>query len=430
MKDWGCRMKKSSKIISALLMAILSASCSVPPQQQVDHNEVPDIPPIEKPVDLPEQPEEPFIPEEPEVPEILFHKTDSIDDFDKANLHEITDKAVISHIEEMFPDSPSYLDKTEKSDEDIFKAIIPIEIDPSIEKEIVDLMIGSIKDAEVVKKYVNRFNSDFYRISDQALYFTRVRNYYILAAEIAINLLFTELNLELDKMSGDIQKIKEFQEQEFTSRIMAAYSSIKEILRFTSEIVEDKDERDRYLINLESIKKEVREQVEQVNLRIQRIVKDEASDFEDYVEKINEETVYIEQQKILLNMLEDISNLVYVFSNGSKSKEFSFATYNEYIDKSNRVRDDLKAWHQNHFVEFGVDLENKKVDKDGIAGIISYIPGVFKKDWRKRELDELFVNTVMEQTKEIAFIAEQPRSLSQENVVLVIMGGKYYYMHP
>lgn len=55
---------------------------------------------------------------------------------------------------------------------------------------------------------------------------------------------------------------------------------------------------------------------------------------------------------------------------------------------------------------------------------------MFNKDWRKKELDDTVIEVIKEQIKEDAYTDEQPRVLSNENVRLIIMDGKFYYMYP
>ncbi|WP_312652598.1 hypothetical protein [Proteiniclasticum sp.] len=426
-------MKQSIKIISLILMMTTTISCSSISQGKVDNNDVPSTEPpntSEGTTEKPTIPEEPEQPQELEAPKILFELVDGKDNFEKKKLHEITDSEVISQIEKMFPDSQDLLTKSYGEDGDVFRTTIPLEISPGISKEIIDLIDGIINDPALIKKYTDMFNSDFSKITDQTQYFKIVRSYYLLASEIALDFLFKEISIELDNMDDDIQEIKKFQDQEFKSRIMSSHSRIKEISTFTSEIVENEEIRKRNLDNLEQLKEDVMQQIDQVNLNISDTIKGELDGFDKYVEKINDESILIEYQRVLINLLEEISNLMFVLSLGDLSEDLGFSTYKEYIIKANEARVDLSGWHDIQFEEFGVDLSNKKVNKDGVAGIISYIPGVFNKDWRKKELDDTFIEIVREQTKEVPFVVGQPRKLQRDNVSIYIKGGKYYYMHP
>lgn len=424
-------MKKSSKIISVLLMMIMVVSCSAPSLKQVDHNEVPVNQPIEKPKELPEeQPEQPEIQQESEKPEIFFEKLDPTEKLQKNKLYEIQNQEVLRQLIEQFPDSQKYIDATIAGDKDVFQAIIPLEVNYHIEQEILDLIKGENANPNVVKKYAEIFNSDFSKITDFAKYFTDVNTYYRLALKIALTFLFDEVNTELGSMEGDIQKIKEYQQREFKSIMMTSHSRIKEISIFKSEIADKEEVRTRNLENLEHLKTDVMKQINQVNLDMTDTLVGELSDFKEYVAKIDDEATLIEYQRILINMLGEISRLMSVFSKGDLSDELSFSIYNEYIESANKARTELSHWHEIQIEDFGIDLQNKKVKKEGVPAIISYIPGVFNKDWRKKELDDKFIEVIKEQTKEIAFVPKKPLELTKENVKIIIMDGKVYYIHP
>jgi len=377
----------------------------------------------------PEVPEKPEIAEEPEVPEILFEEIETVYNLDLEKLHEITDEKILSHLAETFPNAATYLDITSDGNGDIFEAIIPLEITPSISKEIYDLLEGVTKDPALIKKYADMFNSDFNKITDPVKYFSGVSGYYKFASEVVLSFLFNEVSVALDEMNGDIQKIKEFQDQEFKSRIMASHARIKEISKFTPEIIEKEEDRDRKLDNLEFLKADVMQQLDQVYLGIISAESKELSKYPEYIDKINDEAILIDYQRVLINMLEEISNLMFVLSEGDLSHDQSFSTYNDYIANANEARVKLSSWHNTHIEKFGIDLVNKKINKSGVSAAISYIPGVFNKDWKKKELDDKVIEKISEQTKQEVFIAEQPRVLFKENVRLIIMNGKVYYMY-
>jgi hypothetical protein len=423
-------MKKSSKIISVLLMGILGVSCSTPSQQQVDPNKVPNNQSIERPEELPEEQE---VIEEPvisELPEIIFEKLDTAEKLNKNKLYEIQDQEILRQLIELFPDSQTYIDSTYEKNEDVFQAIIPLEVNYSVEKEILGLMKSENVSPDTVKKYAVIFNSDFSKITDTAKYFTDVNTYYRLALKLALTFIFDDVNTEIDSMKEDVQSVKEYQEREFKSIMMTSYSRIKEISKFKSEIVDKEEVRSRNLENLEHLKTDVIQQINQVNLAMTDTLGSELSDFKEYIVIIKDETILIEYQSILINMLGEISKLMSVLSKGDLSDELSFSAYNEYIESTNAARAELSRWHDVQFDEFGVDLLNKKVNKEGVSAIVSYIPGVFNRDWRKKQLDDEFIEEIKVQTIETAFVAKNPRELSGENVKIVIMEGKVYYMYP
>lgn len=88
----------------------------------------------------------------------------------------------------------------------------------------------------------------------------------------------------------------------------------------------------------------------------------------------------------------------------------------------------LSQWHDVQITAFGIDLASKKFTKQGFEGIVSVIPGVFNKDWTKKELDDAFVQKITVQSQKPAFITGEPRFLNGNNIKIIIMNGKYYYI--
>lgn len=351
---------------------------------------------------------------------------------EEAGLYEITDKIIIARISEMIPDSQSYLDQSETQPGaalgEVFQAIIPLELDLVTAKEIADGAKGMPVSPAILNKYALLFKNNVQNIRNPAAYFKAVGNIYSLALFIADFYLMDRSNAELELMEKDVQKISDFQDREFKSRIMSAHSDVKEMSEFTSEIIGNEEARNLKLHKLEELKYDVTQLLDQVNVTITDTVGQEEAEFQSYVESIESETILIQHQDILTSLLEEISNLMFVLSKGNLSRELSFSAYNNYIAKSNEARAKLSRWHNDQIDQFGIDLVNKKFSKQGIEAFFSAIPGVFNKDWKKKELDDAFVQKIIDQTREPAYVAGKPRVLPSTHVTIIIMNGKYYLL--
>ena len=428
-------MKRSMSVIPVLLVLTISVSCAPPSQSTAGSQTragkttpVLTIQSTQAMQTTQTMKTAAVKPEPPEAAEIRFEKIAMIGKPDEEGWHEVTDQAIITQISKIIPDSASYETKSAENKGDIFQAIIPLEIDQGTANEISGVLKGLIKDPAVVKKYAELFKSDFSKITDPAIYLAGVSQIYQLGLVLAVEFILSESNLNLDKMDSELKKISEFQNREFKSKIMSSHSEVKELTTFSFEIVGNEELRGRKLQVLEQLKSRVIQLLAQVNLAITETASKSNIEFPDYAKNINDEAVLIDHQRILTNILEEISNLMFVFSQGNTSSDLSFAAYYDYIEQSNDARAELTQWHEEQIKAFGIDLLNKKVLKQGIEGIVSVIPGVFNKDWTKKELDDAFIQKIADQTKNPAFVAGQPRFLTGTNVRIIIMNGKYYYL--
>lgn len=416
-------MKKTVRILPVLLAISIAGSCAPASPSTTGNQSAPEATTAQ--VTKTTQTSA-VKPEQEEEANITFEKI-VMTDTDEASLHEITDPAIIDQITKTISDSQSYVTKSTNQNGDVFQAIIPIDLAPNSSHEISDVLNGISKDPALVKKYAALFKSDFSKIKNPVKYFSEVSNVYSLAWLLAETFILEESTTNLDEIGEEIEKISEFQNREFKSKIMSATSEVKDLIKFTSEIVDNEEARTRKQHNLENLRSNVIQLLNQVNLAITESVVNEKIDFVKYVNHINDEAILIEHQRILTNLLEEISNLMFVFSKGNISSDQSLSIYNEYIDKSNKARTTLSQWHNEQIEAFGIDLENKKFTKQGIEGIFSVIPGVFNKDWTKKELDDTFIQRITDQTKNPAFVAGQPRVLTGINVTIIIKNGKYYF---
>lgn len=355
-------------------------------------------------------------------------KVDIIGTLDETTLYEIQDKSLIDRISDIIPDADKYLSESQKNKDDIFKALIPLDLSPETAREISGVISGLIEDPDVIKKYADRFKTDVRKILNPSVYFSGISIFYNVASMVAQEITFHEINQKLGSMGEEINQISAFQEAEFKSKIITSYQSVSELSEFTSEIISKDEMRKRNLIQLDGLKSNVNQLLNQVNESIKRSIGKPDIEFSEYKKSIDHNAMMIKYQDVLTKILEEISNLIYTFNNGNITTELSFSTYNNAIETANSTRDEMSQWHEKYVKEFGIDLQNKKVTKKGIEGIISAIPGVINKDFTKKQLSDEFVQSILDQSKTNVYIAENPRVLSDPEITLLIHNGKYYYM--
>ena len=237
------------------------------------------------------------------------------------------------------------------------------------------------------------------------------------------------INSKLENMTKNIEKIGDFQEKEFQSRILSLTTSVEEVSQFSAEILEDNDQGRDKLDTLENLKKTTTELLGQVNLTINALnntnPKPKYKDYLSIIDDFQKLSVY---QEVLVNALAEISKLIYLLGKGVISIEHSHYSFKKYLGMSSATRVSLCEWHDNQNKKFGinVDLEWKK--RSGLKKIVMQ-PGIYFDDKKMFEdVPKSLVHKIKHQTKELPVWDSEAKDFYNEPVVIVIKDGQYYYL--
>ncbi len=247
-------------------------------------------------------------------------------------------------------------------------------------------------------------------------------------AMIAIEHQITEINNKLDTINEQLNKISDFQDREFKSRILSLHTKVRDIAKFSEEILDNDDVRLRKLAVLETLESEGTQLLQQINLTIdEELAKNPTPDFEAYSLLTNDFHTLAEQQNSLIATLDIMSELTYLFERGAVSSEMCYSIFETYYNQSVTTRTALATWHQQQITTFGIDFENGRFDKQGLAALISKIPGIFHDDWNYEELTETLSEQIQKQTALQPFSTLEPKNTLDEDVTIIIQDGGYYY---
>jgi hypothetical protein len=133
-------------------------------------------------------------------------------------------------------------------------------------------------------------------------------------------------------------------------------------------------------------------------------------------------------QNVLVSALKEISKLTYLLGQGAVSTEQSYMLYNKYIGLSVQSRAQLGDWHHNQVERLKIDLSKERAAKSGIEAIVSAPLGWINEKHNYRALDKTIVHAITLQADQTIGNTEQPRDVYAEDVELIIMDGKYYYL--
>lgn len=355
---------------------------------------------------------------------------------EEKSLFEITDRTVVARISELIPftsqtgtrmmanNALNSLKGTE-----LIKMDIPFSR-LTKSKDAVGAARGYIHGGKGVAAQANLTKVDMTKVTKATTVANGVANVMNVGSLVVGQYYMSEISSELETMTKSIDKISDFQDREFKSRILSVITLVGEVSQFSSEIMENDDHRTLKLSALENLKATATELLGQVNITISDITqKSPNPNYEDYQSKVEDFKVLVEYQNVLVAVLAEISKLTYLLGKGSISTERSYATYSKYLGQSQQTRTLLGQWHDRQVKALRIDLEKERITKAGFKAVVSAIPGLFDDKFKYNELSQNLVSEISTQAKNIPESPAEPKKVYDDDVEIIIKNGKYYYLH-
>jgi len=369
---------------------------------------------------------------------------------DERRLVEITDQTVLARISQALPATAdiatrtltaqvanSALRKTSEifRDGEIYRVIIPSgqKLVPS--KSMPDAWRAFTRDAKHIQKHANLklVENASEAISANAVKASKavnvVANIMSVASLVVGQYYMPIIDSKIQVMTRNIDKISDFQDREFKSRISSLISLVGEISQFSKEILEDDNQRKSKLFALEGIKATATELLGQVNISIDDIIKkNPRPDYHAYENAVETIKTLTEYQTVLSAVLEEISKLTYLLGRGTISSKQCYAQLNKYTEMSIHTRTRLREWHDKQIETLRIDLGKERVPKVGIDAVLSIPLGWIDEKNGYNTIKKSFAYEIAAQKNQYIGKIRQPEDVYAEDVVLIIKEGKYYYL--
>lgn len=356
--------------------------------------------------------------------------------FDEKSLFEITDSTVVARISELIPftsqtgtrmlanDAFNSLKGTE-----LIKMDIPFSR-LTRSKDVVGAARGYVHGGKGVAAQANLTKVDMTKVTKATTVANGVANVMNVGSLIVGQYYMSEIGSKLETMTKSIDKLGDFQDREFKSRILSVITLVGEISQFSSEIMENDEQINLKLAALENLKATATELLGQVNITISDITqKTPNPDYKEYQSTVDDFQKLVGYQNALLTVLEEISKLTYLLGKGSISTERSYSSFNKYLELSVQTRTLLGQWHDRHVKALRIDLEKERITKTGFQAVVSAIPGLFDDKFKYNELSQSLVNEISTQAKNIPESPAEPKQVYDDDVEIIMKDGKYYYLH-
>ncbi|SEW20519.1 topoisomerase IV [[Clostridium] fimetarium] len=353
---------------------------------------------------------------------------------EEKSLFEITDHTVIARISEIIPAAAETVAKTLTNkalkNVELYKVVIPSGVTLAESKQMEGAVRGFYRGAKGIKGQANLVKVDPTKISKAATVANRFANIMNVGSLVVGQYYMSEINSKIENLSKSVNKISDFQEREFKSRILSLMALSGKISNFSSEILESDDLRNRKLHTIDDLEREGIQLLQQINLAFVEIIKkNQKTDYKEYQEKVDSFRLLLEYQQILMTVLEQISKLTYLLGKGENSNEMSYSIFNVYLEQSNQIRAALEEWHRKQVELHGINVNKNRRSKKGIEGFFASIPGFIDDNLNYKGLEDGLVQKIDAQTTQSKLMLNKSEEVYDKDVQIIIKDGKYYFLH-
>lgn len=238
-----------------------------------------------------------------------------------------------------------------------------------------------------------------------------------------------QINSQLDEINEGISGIQNFLDNEYKSRVFSLVSHVKSIAEYKAEILENDELRLSKIVQLNSLEEEATQLLGQANLTIAQLTEKDAMNYGEYEKTVKEVNTWLNYQKQLDQTLCVIADLRYTLHFGAVSREQCSSVLAAYGKDTDRVNRHLSKWHKQGIKHLGIQTWKNRRKKEGLDQAITYIPGIFIKDWNFAPMDKKTVEMILTQKAGYNRTEFEDHSeLYSEDVQLILKDGKIYYL--
>lgn len=238
-----------------------------------------------------------------------------------------------------------------------------------------------------------------------------------------------QIDSKLDSVTKGIDEISSFQDNEYKSKVYALVAQVQKSATFRVEIMEDEAVRLRELAFLKDCENECIQLLGQANITIDGYSKREEISFEEYENVTRKVEGWYQYQKVLLSVLQGITELTYVLNKGAVSRESCNNLYLIYERQSLDADHKLRLWHGYNVTNLELDASRTRRKRQGIDRAVMIVPGVFNDDLNYMRISGSTTKMIKGQMngfeRPIPIIEDEPY---EQDVEIFAIEGKMYYL--
>lgn len=369
---------------------------------------------------------------------ITFDDLPALTEQEESQLVEVKDSQLLARIDNAIPGTLQAVANTgavhayqeaAKSAGQLYQAIIPKGAVLDQSRAMQGAVRGSYRDvANSIKGNANWVAVDGKAANNLAA--VGVANAAMNVASMVVGQYYmSQINDQLGDINAGIEKIADFQQTEFKSKVYALVAEVQKSSTFQVETIENDELRNRELSHLKSLEHECAQLLGQANLSLQEISGKKGLDYDTYEKKIGEAESWFQYQQILLEVMYKISDLTYALNLGAISRENSYALYLPYAKQSEGTLAKLNEWHDEHVKRLEINVEESRRKRQGVEGFFMGALGLFNDDFNYKKMSQSTIARIEHQAENASTVKGiEDDDLYQEDVRLIAKDGKLFYL--
>ena len=369
---------------------------------------------------------------------ITFDDLPALTEQEESQLVEVKDSQLLEKIDNVIPGTLLAVANTGavhayqeavKSAGQLYQAIIPKGAVLDKSRALKGAVRGSYRDvANSIKGNANWVAVDGKAANNLAT--VSVANAVMNVASMVVGQYYmSQINDQLADINAGIEKVADFQQTEFKSKVYALVAGVQKSSTFQVETIENDELRNRELLHLKSLEHECAQLLGQANLSLQDISGKKGLDYDAYEKKIGEAENWFKYQQILLEVMYKISDLSYALNLGAISRENSYALYLPYAKQSEGTLAKLNEWHDEHIKRLEINVEESRRKRQGVEGFFMGALGLFNDDFNYKKMSQSTIARIEHQAENASTIkGVESEDLYQEDVRLIAKDGKLFYL--
>ena len=369
---------------------------------------------------------------------ITFDDLPALTEQEESQLVEVKDSQLLARIDNAIPGTLQAVanagavhayQEAAKSAGQLYQAIIPKGAVLDKSRAMEGAVRGSYRDvANSIKGNANWVAVDGKAANNLAA--VGVANAAMNVASMVVGQYYmSQINDQLADINAGIEKVADFQQTEFKSKVYALVAEVQKSSTFQVETIENDELRNRELSHLKSLEHECAQLLGQANLSLQDISGKKGLDYDAYEKKIGEAENWFQYQQILLEVMYKISDLSYALNLGAISRENSYALYLPYAKQSEGTLAKLNEWHDEHVKRLEINVEESRRKRQGVEGFFMGALGLFNDDFNYKKMSQSTIARIEHQAENTSTIkGVESEDLYQEDVRLIAKDGKLFYL--
>lgn len=352
---------------------------------------------------------------------------EEIKDTDK--LIEIKDEKLLARIDTLIPDllqaGNAANNAIQANGEVLYQAIIPAGAKLANSRDMEGAVRGFYHGADGINGHANLVAFD-----NTASVATNIASSIMGVASMVVGQYYmAQISSDLNKVNKGLNKITNFQDKKYQSKLLTLVTQVQEIARFQVEILENEELRMSEIDNLNRWKKECVQLLEQACLMVEDFTNSQNLKYEEYESILPEIEKWYTYQKILFEVLIHIAELKHALHLGSVSFEQCSATVITYGNQVKQAQEKLEKWHHAQADRLHIDVEHGMRKRVGLDSLIHLIPSWINEDNNYRPIAQSAVKQIQSQTSAPNHVKSVDTiDLYQEDVRIIGKEGKLYYL--